>query len=74
MRHLSKAEFMSRREEWDGVTTRYDYRTAHHRAGDSGYQTLLPETCAECHRQEASAKEAGVTVTKPDEEWVSNGD
>ena len=31
-----------------GVTTVYDPQTAHTRAGDTGYQTRLPESCGLC--------------------------
>jgi len=44
---------LSRKEYYDGKSLREDYRTAHHRAGDSGYQKVLPETCHECYTNEA---------------------
>jgi len=49
-------------------TTRYDYRTAHHRAGDPDYQKAIPETCTKCEHQRLAAEEEGdPPPTKPDE-------
>jgi len=51
----------------------YDYRTAHHRAGDPDYQTTLPETCVKCHRQAEIFETAGLDApTKVDEEIASD--
>jgi len=61
--------FMSKSEEWDGITIREDYRTAHHGAGDTGYTQFLPKTCRTCRSQELEAEELGApTPTTPDEE------
>ena len=62
--------FMSRQELGTDAHTWEDYRTAHNRAGDSGYTAWLPEACITCRQQELSAEEAGVKVTSPDEEWT----
>ena len=50
-----------------------DYKTAHHRAGDPSYQTLLPETCSKCRKQKAEAVEAArPEPTRPDEAWLND--
>jgi len=43
-------------------TVRYDYRTAHNRAGDADYQTPIPETCTACYKQAEEAAAAGAPV------------
>ena len=63
----------SRVEFGDDVSTWSDYRTAHYGVGDPGYKTLFQATCNTCRQQVASAEEAGVTVTSPDEEWTLDG-
>ena len=68
--HLERGK-MSRMEVTipDG-STRSDYRTAHHRAGDPGYKRFIPKTCYECWQQGLSAQEAwGRTPTAPDQDW-----
>jgi len=68
--HLGDEGAMSHKEYFsDAVGLREDYRTAHRRAGDTGYQTFLPETCYECWQQKLSIEEAyQVTPTEPDQE------
>ena len=66
--------FMSKHEaRYADGTTRSDYRTAHHGAGDPGYQTWLPETCTKCWQQLEAAQQNGSPVpTAPDQEVIDD--
>ena len=56
----------------DGIS-RWDFRTAHHRAGDTGNTQWLPESCTRCWHQAQAAEEQGrPEPTAPDQEWVSD--
>ena len=43
-----------RSEILDGDTIRYDPETAHARAGDTGYEKSLPESCGLCRATQIS--------------------
>ena len=60
--HPQKAGTRSRKEFQVGARTLSDYQTAHSRAGDTSYQTPLPETCWECFSEDI--EEARVAVKK----------
>ena len=68
MHELPVPEFQSRYEVLHAGVTRFDYKTAHTRAGDSRHTLWLPETCSKCWAQELEAKELGWVPTSPDQE------
>ena len=59
----------SRVETLEDGTARWDYRTAHDRAGDPTYTDFIPESCQRCWHQALAAEELGLpSPSAPDEE------
>jgi len=45
-----------------GANSRFDPKTAHEGAGDPGFETFIPETCALCEAERISLSEATEAV------------